>query len=84
MSEAIEIVEHYIVEPYRKGEAVDTQELARLAHALTQAAVAYRGLLDAAAFADELQAVRDQVAELAKEAAKAQDAAQVKGRNGDA
>jgi uncharacterized small protein (DUF1192 family) len=67
VSEAIEILEHYIVTPHQRGEAVDPQELARLTHALTQAAVAYRGLLDVAEFQGELGRVREDVARLEAE-----------------
>jgi uncharacterized small protein (DUF1192 family) len=67
VSEAIEILEHYIVTPHQRGERVDPQELARLTHALTQAAVAYRGLLDVAEFQGELAQVREDVARLEAE-----------------
>ena len=64
VSEAIEVLEHYILEPHRRGEQVPADELARLTNALTQAATAYRGLLDAGDFADDLQTLREQVAAL--------------------
>ena len=47
LSEAIVMLEHYVLQPAEDGEDVDLAEMCKLTHALAQAANTYRGLVEA-------------------------------------
>lgn len=46
LSEAIVMIEHYIIGPAERGKEVDVSELCKLTHALSQAANTYRGIIE--------------------------------------
>lgn len=63
LSENIEMLRHYIVKPHEQGLDADIGELCKLSHALAQLANTYRGLSEATAL-EELDELRDQIAEI--------------------
>jgi len=64
LSELVEMLHFYAVDPYRRGEDMDRGELIRLSHAFTQAAGVHRAVL-----ADLAQAQRDEAIERLQEQA---------------
>jgi hypothetical protein len=74
LGEAIEQLEHYIVEPAARGETTDLETLLKVSYALAQVAGSFKGIVDAAEFQRELDEVRAEVARVAAELAKERNA----------
>lgn len=62
LSEAIVMIEHYIIRPAETGKEVDVAELCKLTHALSQAANTYRGIVETEEIAQRLDEMEAQLA----------------------
>lgn len=66
LSEAIEMLEFYIVLPAEEGKRVDPADLCKLTHALSQAANTYRSIVETEVLAGRIDELEAQLADMAE------------------